>query len=179
MISNAYPRSGRLAGWWGHCAPQSLMIAIVAVIVLKLRPVEDPLMELTVVLGLVSFVLCTWLVMRRHDRGLCEHCMASMPLNPSAMAVRYRRRFWLAHTGSELRFVIPYLAVLVGLGFATTPAGVGAWVLAQLSIVYPILAYSTHRRLQPWCPWCRDGGGGADKDSVTPDPLPSDHRQLV
>jgi hypothetical protein len=178
MISNAYPESGRLARRWGHYAPESLMVAIVGVIVLKLRPVEDPLASLTIAIGLLTFILCTWLVMRRHDRGLCEHCMASMPLNASEAAVRYQRRFWLAHTGSEMRFVIPYLAVLIGLGFATTPVGVVAWVLAQTTMIYAILAYSTHRRLQPWCPWCSNGGGGQD-ETVTPDPLPSDHRQLV
>lgn len=179
MISNTYPGSGRLVGWWGHCAPQSLMVAIFAVILLKLRPVEDPFLNLTVAVSLMAFILSTWLVMRRHDRGLCEHCMASMPLNPSAMAVRYKRRFWLTHTGSEMRFVIPYLVVLIGLGFATTPIGVIAWTIAQTTMIYAILAYATHRRLQPWCPWCREGGGGADEEAVTPDPVPSDHRQLV
>jgi hypothetical protein len=178
MSSNAYAESGRLTGWWGHYAPQALMVSIFGVIVLKLRPVEDPLLGLTIAVGLLSFILCTWLVMRRHDRRLCEHCMASMPLNPSAQAVRYKRRFWLSHTGSEMRFVIPYLAVLIGLGFATTPVGVVAWVLAQTTMIYAILAFATHRRLQPWCPWCRNGGGG-DEELVTPDPVPSDHRQLV
>ena len=180
MTSDTYPWSGRLAGRWGHCAPESLMVAIVGVIVLKLRPIEDPILGLTAGLGLLAFILATWLVMRRHDRGLCEHCVASMPLNPSAMAVRYQRRFWLTHTGTELRFVIPYLAVLIGLGFATSPAGVAAWVLAQSTMIYAILAYATHRRLQPWCPWCKEGGGGADKEEpAIPDPVPSDRRQLV
>ncbi|MCU1659234.1 MAG: hypothetical protein JWO57_3890 [Pseudonocardiales bacterium] len=180
MTSNAYQGSGGFAGRWGHFAPELLMASIGAVIVLGLRPVYGPL-SLTVSLGLVAFVLASWLMMRRHDRGLCEHCLTSMPLNPSEMAARYRRRFWVSHTGAERRYVIPYLIVLIGSNFATSPAGRVGWAVVQTSMIYLILAYSTHRRLQPWCPWCRENGGGGEhgRDPVTPDPVPGNRRQLI
>ena len=41
-----------------------------------------------------------------------------MPLNASEKATRYQRRFWMAHTGAEPRFLVPYLAVLIGSNFA-------------------------------------------------------------
>jgi hypothetical protein len=180
MTSDTYPWSGRLAERWGHFAPQALIVSIMAVIVLRLRPPADPAASLGASVALVAFVLASWLLMRRHDRGLCEHCMAAMPLNPSELAVRYRRRFWVSHTGAEPRYVIPYFVVLLGSNFLTSPIGQLVWALAQTTMIYLILAYSTHRRLQPWCPWCKEGGGGADKEEpAIPDPVPSDRRQLV
>jgi hypothetical protein len=180
MTSPAYPWSARLAERWGHFAPGALITSIVGVILIRERPPADPALALDVSVTLIAFVLASWLMMRRHDRGLCEHCLAAMPLNPSELAVRYRRRFWLSHTGAEPRFVVAYLVVLIGSNFATSPAGHVVWILAQTSMIYVILAYSTHRRLQPWCPWCRDGGGGADDNRpAAPDPLPEDRRQLI
>ena len=44
--------------------------------------------------------------------------MATMPLNAAERAVKLHRRFWMAHTGSEKRFLIPYLVVLIGSNFA-------------------------------------------------------------
>jgi hypothetical protein len=179
MTGDAYPWSERLYARWGHFAPELLIGAIGAVILLRLRPVYGPL-ALAVSFGLVAFVLTSWLLMRRHDRGLCEHCLAAMPLNPSELAVRYRRRFWASHAGAEPRYVLPYLAVLIGSNFATGPIGRLGWAVVQSSMVFLILAYSTHRRLQPWCPWCQEGGGGWDDDQpATPDPLPDDRRQLI
>jgi hypothetical protein len=45
-------------------------------------------------------------------------------------------------------------------------------------MVYLIAANATHRRLQPWCPWCSEGGGGSEVDDRPP-VLPNDDRQLV
>jgi hypothetical protein len=46
-------------------------------------------------------------------------------------------------------------------------------------MIYLILSNTTHRRLQPWCPWCSQGGGGEEREEVTPPPLPQDYSQLV
>jgi hypothetical protein len=177
MTGESYPWSERLYGRWGHFAPELLMGAIGAVILLGFRPVYGPL-ALASSLGLVSFVLVSWVLMRRHDRSLCEHCVAAMPLNPSELAVRYRTRFWMSHAGAEPRYILPYLAVLIGSNFATGTFGRLAWAIVQSSMIFLILAYSTHRRLQPWCPWCREGGGG-DDEPATPDPVPDGRRQLI
>jgi Na+/melibiose symporter-like transporter len=179
MTGDAFPWAERLYGRWGHFAPELLMGSIGAVILLGLHPVYGPL-ALSVSFGLVVFVVMSWLLMRRHDRSLCEHCVAAMPLNPSELAARYSRRFWLSHTGAEPKFVVPYLAVLIGSNFATGTVGRFGWAVVQTSMIYLILSYSTHRRLQPWCPWCREGGGGWDADNIdSPDPVPGDRRQLI
>jgi hypothetical protein len=171
------PWGERLTDRLGHHANALLMASIVGVVVLGLYPLPG-VFAFTMPVALFGVVLLSWVLMRQHDRRLCERCVLSMPLNPSEQAGRYRRRFWMAHTGSEPRFLIPYLVVLISSNFATSPIGRIGWALIQLSMVYLILSQSTHRRLQPWCPWCNGGGGGEDVDE-TPPVLPHDDRQLI
>jgi hypothetical protein len=152
--------------------------SILAAIAVSFLP-PPGVLAFTVPIALMSFVVASWLVMRKHDRRLCEHCMASMPLNAAEKAIKLHRRFWMAHTGSEKRFLIPYIVVLIGSNFAMGTIGRAFWAVMQASMIYLIISNTTHRRLQPWCPWCSDGGGGEEREDVTPPPLPQDHRQLV
>jgi hypothetical protein len=161
----------------GHYANSLLMGSIVVVVGLGLYPLPG-ILAFTVPVALVAVVLLSWMLMRQHDRRLCEQCVMSMPLNPSEKALRLKRRFWMAHTGSEPRFLIPYLVVLVSSNFATSTVGRIGWAAIQLTMVYLILSQSTHRKLQPWCPWCSDGGGGEEVDE-TPPVLPHDDRERV
>lgn len=180
MSSDAHPWTSRLRQRWGHHSPELLITAIGVAIVLAFHPVGGLLTGALVSISLMAFVIATWLVLRKHDRGLCEHCMASMPLNPSEQAKRYKRRFWMAHTGSERRFIVPYMIVLIASNFAQSTPGRIFWAVMQASMIFLILSYATHRRLQPWCPWCSDGGGGDDAvDPVTPNPVPGQHLQLT
>lgn len=170
----------RVAARWGHSAAELLVTSIGAAIIVGLRPLPG-VAGLVVPVALMAFVLTSWLMMRRHDRMLCERCVASMPLNPSQLAARYRRRFWMSHTGAERRFLLPYFAVLLGSNFfmGSTVGRLG-WAAVQASMIFLVLSYSTHRRFQPWCPWCSEGGGGSERpDPVTPDPLPNSRLQLV
>jgi len=171
------PWGERLTAALGHRANVMLSGAIVLVVALQFAPVE-PLMKLAVSLTLFAFVLLCWLLMRDHDRRLCEQCVMEMPLNPSEEAKRLKRRFWMAHTGAEPRFLVPYMVVLISSNFATTPIGRIGWAAMQLSMVYLIASNSTHRRLQPWCPWCSADGGGEEVEDLPP-VLPHDDRQLV
>ena len=181
MAEYAQPRSERLISIWGHHAPELLCASILLAVGVGLLP-PPGMLALTLPITLMAFTLFTWLAMRHHDRRLCESCMATMPLNAAEKAVKLRRRFWMSHTGSEKRFLIPYLVVLLGSNFAIPLGIVGKtfWAVMQLSMIFLVLSNTTHRRLQPWCPWCSDGGGGLDeKDDVTPPPLPDNDRQLV
>jgi hypothetical protein len=162
----------------GHHANEILIVSIVGVVAVGLIGLPG-LFALTVPIALFGVVLLCWVAMRQHDRRLCEQCLLSMPLNPSERAVQLKRRFWMAHTGSEPRFLLPYIVVLVASNFATTTTiGRIGWAVIQLSMVYLIMSQSTHRRLQPWCPWCSEGGGGAEVDETDP-VLPQDDRQLI
>jgi len=178
-MSLSLPYSDGAGRRWGHYGPQLIAASILAIIVLEFRPYAMSLTTLVGTVALLGFVLITWLKMRQHDRGLCEHCMSSMPLNATEHAARYRRRFWLAHSGSNPRLVIPYMVVLIATNFLTSTPGRLVWALTQSTMIYLILAYSTHRKLQPWCPWCSDGGGGSEQFDVDPDRLRGNDRQLV
>ncbi|SHG25788.1 hypothetical protein SAMN05443575_1840 [Jatrophihabitans endophyticus] len=177
MTDHSVPWGGQAGGRIGHHASTLLSVAVVAVVAVGLFP-PPGLLAVTVPVALFAFVIAMFLLMRQHDRSLCEHCMLSMPLDAAERAARVHRRFWVAHSGSEPRILLPYLAVLVGSNFATTPYGRALWAVVQLSLIYLLLASATHRRLQPWCPWCRGGGGGSDVDE-TPPVLPHDDRQLT
>jgi hypothetical protein len=86
----------------------------------------------------------------------------------------------LAHFATEPRFLIPYFTVLIGSNFLPGTWGRIVWAVVQCSMIYLIMSYVSHRRLQPWCPWCNNGGGGSDHDDdVTPPPLPDNDRELV
>ena len=173
-----YSWTERLGDTWGHFAPQLLSVSIVAAIAVGLRPPTGAL-AVTMPIALLFFVVASWLLMRRHDRRLCAQCAASMPLNAVELSSRYRRRFWLAHAGSKPLLLIPYLVVLLGSNFAPGPYGRILWAVVQSSMIYLLASHSTHRRLQPWCPWCSNGGGGVREDSASPNPVLPDNRLLV
>jgi hypothetical protein len=78
---------------------------------------------------------------------------------------------------SRPRLLVTYLIVQLGTNVGVTGAGRIGWAIIQCSMIYLILSYTTHRRLQPWCPWCRGGDGG--REHTPSDPLPDDRRQLV
>ena len=176
------PEPGRAARLWGHWGSQILIAAILVTIALVLRPLpyDSPVATLVPVL-LALVVIASWLSMRQHDRRLCEHCARSMPLNPAQDAVRFRRRLELAHLAGDRRVVVGYLVLLLASNLALEPAWVPSvvgrpvWAAVQSTMIYLMLSHDTHRRLQPWCPQCR-GGGGDNEDADVPDPLPTSSR---
>ena len=72
-------------------------------------------------------------------------------------------------------FAVGYLAVVVGSSFLYfDPVGRYVWATVQASLVYLLLVYTTHQRLQPWCPFCR-GGGEEQLTPTAPTPVSSVH----
>jgi hypothetical protein len=173
QFSAAGNGEARAARLWGHAATDVLCGVIVVTIGLRFYA-PPPTLRLALSAALVVFVLACWVAMRSHDRSLCELCVAALPLNAAERAARYGRRFRVAHAGSQPRLLVPYLAILLLANFAPGSWGRLLWVLVQLSLIYLLRCAVTHRRLQPWCPWCR---GGGEKDPTSPDPLPK--HQLV
>jgi hypothetical protein len=174
---------GPSASRWGHWAPQVLIGAIVASILLVLRPLPASPAFLLAPFLIVAVVLGSWIAMRQHDRMLCERCMSAMPLNPSEVAARCRLRFAVTHMGSDRRALAAYLLVLVMSNLLLmAPAGIArtigeyAWAAVQTTLIYLVLCHCTHRRLQPWCPECEGGGPGDDERVSDPTPSGSFHR---
>jgi hypothetical protein len=153
-----------LASWaayrWGHWGSRVLIGAIVVAIAIGVRPLpaRTPLAALIPIL-LFALVILSWIRMRDHDRRLCELCVKSMPLDAAEIAARMHRRFTLTHFGERRELVLSYLVVLIGsnaLLLVGTPGRIG-WAIIQSSMIYLVLAYSGHRKFQPWCPQCRGG----------------------
>jgi hypothetical protein len=168
---------GRAIDVLGHYATDALIGAIVAVVAVTVMPLPG-LFAVTVPVALFGLVIACFLLMREHDRRLCETCMLSMPLNAAERASHFQLRFWLAHSATNPRVIGPYMVVLIGSNFVIGTITRYGWAAIQLTMVYLVLAYSTHRKLQPWCPWCSDGGGGSHVEDSSP-VLPHDDRQLV
>ena len=154
-----------------------LITAIVAVVIIGVYPPQGALMLIAPVV-VFAFVIVSWLLMRQHDRQLCEQCVGHMVLNPAAVAKRQRFRLRLAHLGGNPRFLVPYFAVLIGSNFLPGSFGRAIWAIVTLSLAYLVLSQTAHRRLQPWCPQCSDGGGDERADELPPT-LPNDDRELV
>ncbi|MGI3779795.1 MAG: hypothetical protein ACRYG2_03380, partial [Janthinobacterium lividum] len=164
------PAPARWSAKWGHQGARILIGAIVAAIAIVVMP-PPPGSAAALLLpgGLFAFVLASGYLMRQHDRRLCEDCMRAMPLDASATSARLRNRFSIAHQFSRRRVVVGYLVgliasnvLLLGDGRLEVP-GRWAWAACQSTMIYLVLAYSTHRRLQPWCPFCRGRGGDDDR----------------
>jgi hypothetical protein len=94
-----------------------------------------------------------------HNRHLCERCIASLPLDAATVARRYAMRFRVAHLFERKLFALCYLTAVVGSSFLYAhPVGRYGWAAVEASLVYLLLVYVTHQRLQPWCPHCENGG---------------------
>jgi hypothetical protein len=175
-----YPGSSSWRDRWGHCAPLLLSGSIAAAIALGIRPHAASELSLLVSVSLVAFVIATWLLMRAHDRRLCEACASAMPLNPMQEAARFKTRLRLAHQASNPYYLVPYLVVLIGSNFLTSQPGRYLWAAVQATMIYLILSNTTHRKLQPWCSWCSGDGGGEERDKQPePDGPRGNGRQLV
>jgi hypothetical protein len=152
--------TGRLAARWGHYGSSVLVAAIAAAIALGVYPPPaGSSIALLLPVALFAVVIFSWLLMRDHDRRLCEFCVSSMPLEAAEIASQLHRRFTLAHLGERRQLVVGYLIVLIGANglLLIGPAGRVGWAVVESSMIYLVLAYSSHRRFQPWCPQCRGG----------------------
>lgn len=156
----------------GHYAPWVLAVLVSALTVLTLLPdsTDVPWPELS---PLLAVALLLGLAILAHNRSLCERCIAALPLDATATAARYARRFKVTHLFENRLFAVGYLAGIVGTSLLSSdPVGRYVWAMAEASLVYLLVAYVTHQRLQPWCPHC--GHGGEERSApVAPSPVSS------
>src|SRR3954454_3258366 len=93
-----------------HRGPSIFVVVIGAMAVLALQPVPyPPGAKPLVSLAFIAILIGTWIEMRKHDRALCERCVADFPLNPAEAAVTYRRRLAMVHLLADRRAATWYL----------------------------------------------------------------------
>jgi hypothetical protein len=143
----------------GHYAPRILATLLGLLILGSLLPVVPPDLAWQLMAVVLAAAVPLALAMVAHGRHLCERCIASLPLDASTVASRYALRFRVAHLFERRLFAGGYLAAIAGSSLLYAhPVGRYGWAAVQASLVYLLLVYVTHQRLQPWCPHCRNGG---------------------
>jgi hypothetical protein len=121
----------------------------------------------------------------RHDfQPVCIRCLREQPEDGGMVAQRKLRQLWAYHLPG-LGPVGRSLGVIAACGLwvagsimreSNSPLGIVLGFLGGSVITYDWYLTFVHRRLKPWCPWCRDPGG--DPDQVPErDPDPSMTKQ--
>jgi hypothetical protein len=121
---------------------------------------------------LTEIMLVAFVLYFRHDAGLCERCVASMPLNAPDRVKQPRARTMLRVRHAPLRvllvvFVAAEVLFLWPLhGWHRGAAGaLGDVILAT----YWVSLY-VHRKVEPWCPWCHPRDDEGDEEFVPDGP---------
>lgn len=175
----------RTAMWLGHYEPRISPVSDVGVVgyVLftlwfSIQPVGVTVYFVVVSVHLVA-MFCSDAV---HGRNLCPRDIDDTLLDPQGAVDKNLRRLSWMHGGRQR--VLTTVAALTMIGLLV---GVGAlvhlpWpvramatalaIVAGTVTVYGSLSMHTHRRLQPWCPWCQHGGRGPRSQATAPDPQP-------
>lgn len=123
-----------------------------------------------VVIALLMVTLASTLATIRHDRVLCLTCAENFPLDAAMQAEGKRRLrlrcFHLVADHNHLMIAVVISAVVVSHWVW--------WAFLPVWTVWLVMAWGGywHRILEPWCPFCRRGGGGGPHE-CEPDPIPT------
>lgn len=121
------------------------------------------------------FIIALGADLGHHKERLCERCIATTPLDAQAQAER-RRPVLRLHHALKIRTAVT--AVLLALSLWVTrgrhPPG---WSYLADAVFLAALGVSLgsnfwHRKLYPWCPYCRWGDGG-DHEASPDVPAPA------
>jgi hypothetical protein len=165
----------RAAMWLGHYSTVLLLAAVATSVADDATGQSQGALEWAASAVWLAWIAAFTADIGRHQERLCERCIAASPLDPQAAVTRWRgvlrlhhaRRAGLALLGGIIAWDV------VNSLFRHPPA----WALAIDALTAVVLGASyavtwQHRRLYPWCPFCRWGEGGAHE--VSPDvPSPS------
>jgi hypothetical protein len=172
-----------LLGHYSITVSPAASTVITAVVIYRAawpRPADIVLLAITSAVTVVTLIsqLCRDFY---HDRQLCLRCLNDAPmLNPQAAVDKHintLRRVHFARWRIALLpafLLVPFIVAgmpLSGWPWPARAALIASAVLGYAGSLYMDYATVTHRRLQPWCPWCkRRGFGGEDLPAPVPDP---------
>jgi hypothetical protein len=152
-----------------HAHPIIITIVPTAIIVHEMAETTLTIVLVTAALWLAVLAV---FAQRSHERRLCERCAAATPLNPDVAVVRHDLALRVSHYTTTSAYFLGWL-VLAIITTAATVTSSSAWGVALLVPLYllwavEVAALQRHRSLQPWCPYCRRGGGGDENAPETP-----------
>jgi hypothetical protein len=148
----------RLVSWIGHYSDWLTIMNLMLISTVIVFPETSLSTEATLLsLAITAVCVVTGCV---HDSHLCERCIRETPLDASAQAARYHRRLRLFHSISSLKLWIVIFAVAIMLypviQYFDLPKQPVPLLIFGFTAV-SVLSIITHRRLQPWCPYCPRG----------------------
>lgn len=164
------------AKWWwrlGHATPWLASIIWIGITVSSV--LNWPWLGLPITIGL--FVAIGTQI--RHDfQPVCIRCMREQPEDGRQETQRRMFHLWAHHLppiwpGGRVLASLAAIAVwVIGSVMDGTVAGTALLLVGGGLISYDWYLTYTHRKLKPWCPWCKDPGD--DPDPVLErDPDPS------
>lgn len=162
--------------WLGHYSTLLLLAAVVSSVADDATGQQQGIVE-WIAVGVWSLWTAAMLADRGvHQERLCERCVAASPLDPQAAVDRWKRVLRLHHArGAMLALLGAVIGWDLTAGALFHHPPVWALAISALASVALGMTYAVtwqHRRLYPWCPFCRWGEGGAEE--VSPDvPAPA------
>lgn len=150
-----------------HLAGPAIYAYIALIIATLWLPEPPRIVGLLMLGGLVGIVFAGM----KHDRELCERCMARMPLDSDAAVRRNRPILKARHHSWWILGTVIGLLVIQDLFPAHSWKSGAVATLGNVVIALFFFVVDRHNRLQPWCPWCR---GGGDDEALVPDTPPGD-----
>jgi hypothetical protein len=161
-------RTDRALMWLGHYATHLLLLAIAAAVV------NDSLGgHVTAAQYADSALWIAWFAalmaeINRHQGRLCERCIAAAPtLDPESSVRRWRPALRCYHVKAVT--IVLLLVMLAWFIYIDTTGGrKHPWQYALDAVAVIILGAKylidhQHRRLYPWCPFCRWDEGGSEE----------------
>ena len=139
--------------------------------------------------GLATAIACIWgatvlaSFLHDHDTSLCLPCIEKVPADAPVRAERRKIVLWFHHFMAQGNARFALLTLMLGLpailiALHVSP-DIGRWALSP-GIAWALaraFATSQHRRLQPWCSYCRDWDKDGDHEP-SPDPVAFDTKTL-
>lgn len=125
--------------------------------------------NLALSISLFLLLVASMVGLMHHGRHLCPECAVRLPLDCEAQAQKHRRRLSFTHAiNDHKRIFFAVVVILAVMNWNTGIIGFGAGLVLNLLGIYVVLSLTEHTKLQPWCPWCKEGGEYQEAPEVQP-----------
>ncbi|MGW1261231.1 hypothetical protein ACWD7Y_04620 [Streptomyces drozdowiczii] len=107
----------------------------------------------------------------RHSDRLCETCVTEFRVDAPEYAAKRSWLFTVDHRGRRPYWVLLLASLAAGHFFDRfTAPYIANTIAVSLLFAAITLVNRFHRTYQPWCPYCRDNGGGGHEHTEAPNP---------
>jgi hypothetical protein len=123
----------------------------------------------------MAVLIASLVALYLHARRLCETCARSMPLDCASLAQKRKIHLHLMHIldGNKKAYWGAVVVLVVAMFFVHGMLALALSVFFKLAGVEIIYGSVTHKKLQPWCPWCGERGIHVKAPTPTRNPVGS------